>query len=238
MFIIFYIKSRLASNNFKQNISTLIYVLPLFYLISLVSLTVSSSGNSLKEHCMTPCPPLGPVGPWKRPSLTMSVVSLKFHLFLSPVDSEKSLSPLVDETQPFTVPFRPYAWSSYPGPGLRPLVPQSLHPGVEVDRGPAALAFYGDRSSAHPALYSERALGEEAYGDYRRHAAALLFPEGGLHAKSHGVKGQSDLLCSSLILNGAYKCVKCSKVRTANTEFELQETVIHIKRQKCFLPSV
>lgn len=97
---------------------------------------------------MTPCPPLGPVGPWKRPSLTMSVVSLKFHLFLSPVDSEKSLSPLVDETQPFTVPFRPYAWSSYPGPGLRPLVPQSLHPGVEVDRGPAALAFYGDRSSA------------------------------------------------------------------------------------------
>ncbi|KAM8745759.1 growth factor independent 1A transcription repressor b isoform 2-T3 [Acanthopagrus schlegelii] len=140
-------------------------------------------------------------------------------------DSEKSLSPLVDETQPFTVPFRPYAWSSYPGPGLRPLVPQSLHPGMDVDRGPAAMAFYGDRSSAHPALYSERALGEEAYGDYRRHAAALLFPEGGLHAKSHGVKGQSDLLCSSLILNGAYKCVKCSKVFSTPHGLE-----VHVRR--------
>uniref|UniRef100_A0A3B4YDB2 Growth factor independent 1A transcription repressor b n=1 Tax=Seriola lalandi dorsalis TaxID=1841481 RepID=A0A3B4YDB2_SERLL len=130
----------------------------------------------------------------------------------SPADSEKSLSPLVDDTQPFTVPFRPYAWSSYPGPGLRPLLQQNLHPSMEVDRGPAAMAFYGEQS-AHSALYSERVLGEETYSDYRRHAAALLFPEGGLRGKNHSVKAQSELLCSSLILNGAYKCVKCSKVR-------------------------
>lgn len=130
-------------------------------------------------------------------------------MFPSPVDSEKSLSPLVDETQPFTVPFRPYAWNSYPGSGLRPLVQQSLHPSMEVDRGPAAMAF----RSAHSALYADQTLGEETYGDYRRHAAALLFPEGGLHGNSHNVKAPSDLLCSSLILNGAYKCVKCSKVR-------------------------
>lgn len=165
--------------------------------------SVSPCGNSLKEHCMT-------AGSWKHP------VSLNFHLLPSAVDSEKSLSPLVDETQPFTVPFRPYAWSSYPAPGLRPLVQQSLHPGLEVDRGPAAaLAFYGDRSRTS-GLYAERSLGEETYGDYRRHtaaaaAAALLFPDGGLHGNS--VKAQSDLLCSSLILNGAYKCIKCSKVR-------------------------
>lgn len=120
----------------------------------------------------------------------------------------------MDETQPFTVPFRPYAWSSYPGPGpgLRPLMQQSLHPSMEVDRGPVTMAFYGDRST-HAALYADRTLDEETYGDYRRHAAALLFPEGGLHGKTHGVKTQSELLCSSLILNGAYKCVKCSKVR-------------------------
>lgn len=133
-------------------------------------------------------------------------------MFPFPVDSEKSLSPLVDETQPFSVPFRPYAWSSYPGPGLRPLVRQSLHPGMEMDRGPAAMAFYGSRST-HSALYPERTLSEETYSDYRRHAAALLFPEEGRNGKAHNVKAQSELLCSSLILNGAYKCVKCSKVR-------------------------
>uniref|UniRef100_A0A8C2ZLJ8 Growth factor independent 1A transcription repressor b n=1 Tax=Cyclopterus lumpus TaxID=8103 RepID=A0A8C2ZLJ8_CYCLU len=142
----------------------------------------------------------------------------------SPVDSEKSLSPLVDETQPFAIPFRPYAWSSYPGPGLRPLVQPSLHTGMEVERGPAALSFYGDRST-HSALYADRALGEETYRDYRRHAAALLFPEGGLHGKGHAAKAQSDLLCSSLILNGAFKCIKCSKVFSTPHGLE-----VHVRR--------
>lgn len=129
-----------------------------------------------------------------------------FPSVLPAADSEKSLSPSVDETQPFAVPFRPYAWSSsYPGPELRPPVQPSLH--MEVERGPAAMGFYGDRS-AHPALYADR---EKSFGAYRRHAAAaLLFPDAGLHGK--GVNGQSDLLCSSLILGGAFKCVKCSKV--------------------------
>ncbi|XP_029987452.1 growth factor independent 1A transcription repressor b [Sphaeramia orbicularis] len=158
----------------------------------------------------------------------------------SPADSEKSLSPLVDETQPFTVPFRPYAWSSSssggvggvggsppgPGPGLRALMQQSLHPMEVVDRGPAAMAFYGDRS-AHSVLYaSERALAEENYGDFRRHpAAALLFPDPGLRVKNHDVKTQSDLLCSSLILNGAFKCVKCSKVFSTPHGLE-----VHVRR--------
>ncbi|KAK9519830.1 hypothetical protein VZT92_022535 [Zoarces viviparus] len=142
----------------------------------------------------------------------------------SPVDSEKSLSPLVDETQPFAIPFRPYAWSSYPAPGLRPLVQHNLHPGMEMERGPAALAFYGDRS-AHSALYADRTLNEETYGDYRRHAAALLFPEGGLNGKARNVKAQSDLLCSSLILNGAYKCIKCSKVFSTSHGLE-----VHVRR--------
>ena len=183
-----------------------------FYLVFLVFPTVSPSGNSLREHYMTPCN--SPVGPWECPPplpSAMAMVSLKFYLtslFLPAVDSEKSLSPLVDDIQPFTVPFRPYAWSSFTGPGLRSLVQQGLHPGVEVDTGPAAIPFYGDRSS----LYTEQALGEETY---RRQAAAaaLLFPERRLHGKNQEVKASSNLLCSSLILNGAYKCVECSKVR-------------------------
>lgn len=148
----------------------------------------------------------------------MSLLSLNFHvasLLLSPVDSEKSLSPLVDETQPFTVPFRPYAWSSYPRPGLRPLVHQSFRPSMEMDRGPAA--FYGDES-ARSALYTERPLGDDAYNAYRRHPVVLLLPDRGLHGKSHSAKAQPDLLCSSSFLSGAYKCVKCSKVRMAEGE--------------------
>nr|XP_020465592.1 zinc finger protein Gfi-1-like isoform X2 [Monopterus albus] len=142
----------------------------------------------------------------------------------SPADSEKSLSPLLNETQPFTVPFQPYALSGYPGPRLRPLMQQGLHPSMERDRGPAVMAFYGDRSS-HSALFADRPLGEEAYSDYRRHNAALLFPEGGLHGKTHSVKAHSDLLCSSLILSGAYKCVKCSKVFSTPHGLE-----VHVRR--------
>ncbi|XP_029001910.1 growth factor independent 1A transcription repressor b [Betta splendens] len=137
----------------------------------------------------------------------------------SPVDSEKSLSPLVDESQPFTVPFRPYAWSSYSAPGLRPLVQQSLHPSVEVDRGPGAMGFYGD-VSGHSALFAE----EEGY-NYRRHPGVLLFHDRGLHTKTHDVKAQSDLLCPSLILNGTYKCIKCSKVFSTPHGLE-----VHVRR--------
>lgn len=153
---------------------------------------------------------------WPRQAPTVSAVPLKFHALSSAVDSEKSLSPLAEESRPFTVPFRPYDWSSsYPAPVLRPqLVQQSLHPGMELDRGPVAMPFYGDGSSNHSALYTDRTLAEE-FGDYRRHgaSAALRFPDRGLHANGHGVKARSELLCSSLMLNGAYKCVKCSKVR-------------------------
>ncbi|KAM9849150.1 growth factor independent 1A transcription repressor b [Aulostomus maculatus] len=143
----------------------------------------------------------------------------------SPVDSEKSLSPLVDETRPFAVPFRPYAWSSFQGPSLRPLVQQNLYSGVEVDPGgQGSMGFYEDRG-AHTSLYHERGLGEETYSSYRRHAAALLFPDGGLHPKSHSVKAPAELLCSSLMLNGAYKCVKCSKVFSTPHGLE-----VHVRR--------
>ncbi|XP_061593509.1 growth factor independent 1A transcription repressor b [Cololabis saira] len=149
------------------------------------------------------------------------------------VDSEKSLSPLVEETQPFTVPFRPYAWSSYPGPpvgpaagpaqgpALGPPVQQGLYPASDMDRVPAAMALYRDKI-AHPGLFADRG---ESYGELRRRTAALLFPEGGLGGNPHQGKAQSQLLCSSLILSGAYKCVKCSKVFSTPHGLE-----VHVRR--------
>lgn len=126
----------------------------------------------------------------------------------------------MDETQPFsTVPFRPYTWSSYSGSDIRHLVQQTFHQHVDLERSPS-LTFYGERTN-EPTLYADRALGAENYSDYRQTAglferATGLFSEEGQHGKAPDIKTQSDLLCSRLILNGAYKCIKCSKVRGNN----------------------
>ncbi|XP_067086867.1 growth factor independent 1A transcription repressor b [Osmerus mordax] len=146
----------------------------------------------------------------------------------SPVDSEKSLSHSVDETQPFAVPFRPYAWStSYPGSDTRHLV-QPYHHHIDVERNPP-LGFYSDRS-IEQSLFTERNLGAENYSDYRasaglfeRNAIPALFTEGNIHGKSSEIK--TDLLCSRLILNGAYKCIKCSKVFSTPHGLE-----VHVRR--------
>ncbi|KAJ7986412.1 hypothetical protein DPEC_G00339630 [Dallia pectoralis] len=155
----------------------------------------------------------------------------------SPVDSEKSLSASVDETQPFAVPFRPYAWTSYPGSEIRHVVQQSLqhqypHP-MDLERSPA-LGFYGDRA-AEPTHFDRISPASDNYSDYR--AAACLFErtsacavglntEGNQHRKSPDIiKAESDLMCPRLILNGAYKCIKCSKVFSTPHGLE-----VHVRR--------
>lgn len=71
----------------------------------------------------------------------------------------------------------------------------------------AGLGLYGDFGPAVAGLYERPAAA----------AAAGLFPERGhgLHAdKGAGVKVESELLCTRLLLGGgSYKCIKCSKVR-------------------------
>nr|XP_057928453.1 growth factor independent 1A transcription repressor b isoform X2 [Doryrhamphus excisus] len=134
-------------------------------------------------------------------------------------DSVKSFSPLADDTQPFAAPFRPYDWSGYAGPAV-----QGLYPGVEVERAPASSVqgFYpGD--PVHSSVFAHETL--RTYG---RHAAALLFQEGGLHTAAHDIhesRPPPDVLCTSLMLNGAYKCVKCSKVFSTPHGLE-----VHVRR--------
>lgn len=123
------------------------------------------------------------------------------------------MSPLVDEGRSFTVPFRPYDWTSYPGVSLGPpLLQQGLRPSsLEVDGlagvggGGGGVSFYIDRSRS--SLYAERASCEDPYGDYGPPPPALIFPDRGLKAQP-----PSELLCPGLMLNSAYKCVKCTKV--------------------------
>ncbi|KAM6963324.1 growth factor independent 1A transcription repressor b isoform 2-T2 [Aplochiton taeniatus] len=148
-------------------------------------------------------------------------------------DSEKSFSPSVDETQPFAVPFRPYAWTSYSGSSVRHLVQQSFHPHLDPDRS-SCVPCYGDRVHEPSPQFIERGLGAENYNDYRPTTAGLferaagpgLFADGNLCGiKSPDMKPQSDLLHSRLILNGAYKCIKCSKVFSTPHGLE-----VHVRR--------
>lgn len=70
--------------------------------------------------------------------------------------------------------------------------------------GGAGLGLFGD-------------FGPAAAGLYERPATGGLYPERGhgLHGdKGTGVKVESELLCTRLLLGGgSYKCIKCSKVR-------------------------
>ncbi|XP_035311697.1 zinc finger protein Gfi-1 isoform X1 [Cricetulus griseus] len=90
--------------------------------------------------------------------------------------SEKSLCRSLDEAQPYTLPFKPYAWSGLAGSDLRHLV-QSYRQCIHAD-------------------------------------------------KSVGVKVESELLCTRLLLGGgSYKCIKCSKVFSTPHGLE-----VHVRR--------
>ncbi|RXM27837.1 Zinc finger protein Gfi-1 [Acipenser ruthenus] len=83
---------------------------------------------------------------------------------LSCEDSEKSLSPSVDERHPFSIPFRPYAWRDYPGSELRHLVQQNYrHPALQKQS--SDLALYGESGSDNT-LFSERSSAMGLYNDY------------------------------------------------------------------------
>lgn len=76
----------------------------------------------------------------------------------------------------------------------------------------AGLGLYGDFGPATAGLYERPTA-----------AAGGLYPERshGLHAdKGAGVKVESELLCTRLLLGGgSYKCIKCSKVRPPRSHF-------------------
>ncbi|XP_070124834.1 zinc finger protein Gfi-1 isoform X1 [Equus przewalskii] len=91
-------------------------------------------------------------------------------------------------------------------------------PGGGSAAGGAGLGLYGD-------------FGPAAAGLYERPTAAAggLYPERGhgLHAdKGAGVKVESELLCTRLLLGGgSYKCIKCSKVFSTPHGLE-----VHVRR--------
>ncbi|XP_019748706.1 zinc finger protein Gfi-1-like isoform X2 [Hippocampus comes] len=173
----------------------------------LVPKAAESSPKSPLSCAGSPCAPSPDYeGFWRPPSPCASP------------DSLKSFSPLVDDTPAFSVPFRPYDWSGYPASAVHGLYPgpaPSVH-GLYAEPGARVL----DHSSA----YAQDAL--RTYG--RQNAGSLLFHDGGPlrahHLEAHR-EAPPDVLCASLVLNGAYKCVKCSKVFSTPHGLE-----VHVRR--------
>lgn len=135
-------------------------------------------------------------------------------LFFPSTDSEKSFSSGVDETQPFAVPFEPWS-NSYSGSEMRQLVRQNFnhhHP---------SLNYYGERVIG-PSLFGERGSSTSIYGNYESSTNLFELPAAapGLYVdrEIHRPKMKTDTagLCTRLMLNGAFKCIKCSKVTAHN----------------------
>ncbi|XP_053549975.1 zinc finger protein Gfi-1 [Bombina bombina] len=166
--------------------------------------SVCDTGTSEYEDC------------WRPPSPSVSPAS------------EKSSSPPLDSS-PFHLPFKPYTspWRSVAGSELRQLV-QSYRP-ANLDRNPG-LSLYGEREPPTPpplygtdrsihGLYRDYGQGVGCYGESR--SATSLYGE-----KTQGLKLESDLICSRLLLNsGSYKCLKCSKVFSTPHGLE-----VHVRR--------
>uniref|UniRef100_A0A8C4TKY9 Growth factor independent 1A transcription repressor b n=1 Tax=Erpetoichthys calabaricus TaxID=27687 RepID=A0A8C4TKY9_ERPCA len=88
-------------------------------------------------------------------------------------ESEKSLSPSVDESHPFAIPYRPYTWSSYPGSELRHLV-QGPDSTLFVDTG-STMGLYNDYSSAGNLF--DHSTSAALYTDPRGHNIQDKVPE-------------------------------------------------------------
>ncbi|XP_069795352.1 growth factor independent 1A transcription repressor a isoform X2 [Narcine bancroftii] len=147
-------------------------------------------------------------------------------------DSEKSLSPSMEENHPFAMPLKPYRWNNYTGSELKYLV-QSYQPPPALERS-STLGVYAERNpiaglypSSAPGLFTEhRAAAHGLYGDFGNAASLYTERHHNFHQKGSEVKTESGLLCSRLLLNNSsYKCLKCSKVFSTPHGLE-----VHVRR--------
>lgn len=153
-----------------------------------------------------------------------------FHSFFfpSPADSEKSLSPPVDNTQSFNVPF----WNPCMDKSVSTAHPPLVQQQYLLKTSLANRTFYCSpviepQSRSHHLFSVEHRLlkkTEEVVvcgGDDERcrrtqcctDATALLFRDGG-RPQTPRLQASTRLLSPSLVLSVTYKCIKCSKVRT------------------------
>ncbi|KAG9483155.1 zinc finger protein Gfi-1 [Eleutherodactylus coqui] len=170
-----------------------------------------SSAGSLCDTATSECEDF-----WRPPSPSASPAS------------ERSACPSLEDSPPFSSSFKPYMWSTLAGSELRQLVHDYRPSGLERS---SSLGVYGDRVTPGlpPPLYSSDRRVHGLYGDYTQavsrygdsRSSPTLYGE-----KTQGIKVESDLLCTRLLLNtGSYKCLKCSKVFSTPHGLE-----VHVRR--------
>ncbi|XP_075792652.1 zinc finger protein Gfi-1 isoform X2 [Pelodiscus sinensis] len=152
--------------------------------------------------------------------------------------SERSVCPSLDEAPPFSVPFKPYAWSTLGSSELRHLV-QNYRPCPTLEHS-SALGLFCERSSESALFRAECGSALRLYGDFSSTGPGLFERPSaatpGLYAESQsglqqekgpgGIKVESELLCRPLLIStGSYKCVKCSKVFSTPHGLE-----VHVRR--------
>ncbi|XP_016886829.1 zinc finger protein Gfi-1-like [Cynoglossus semilaevis] len=157
----------------------------------------------------------------------------------SPADSEKSLSPLVDNTQSFNVPF----WNPCMDKSVSMARPPLVQQQYLLKTSLANRTFYCSpviepQSRSHHLFSVEHRLlkkTEEVVvcgGDDERcrrtqcctDATALLFRDGG-RPQTPRLQASTRLLSPSLVLSVTYKCIKCSKVFSTPHGLE-----VHVRR--------
>lgn len=102
-----------------------------------------------------------------------------------------------------------------------------------------SLSYYGERVIG-PSLFGERGSSTNIYANYesttnlfeRPAAAPGLYADRDIHRPE--MKTDTAGLCTRLMLNGAFKCIKCSKVRAHNYTayyFANWKNLLHISNQ-------
>ncbi|KAM9129278.1 zinc finger protein Gfi-1 isoform 1-T6 [Pangshura tecta] len=152
--------------------------------------------------------------------------------------SERSVCPSLDEVPPFSVPFKPYAWSTLGSSELRHLV-QNYRPCPTLERS-SALGLFCERSSESALFGADCGSALRLYSDFSSPGPGLFerppAATPGLYAEAQpglqqekgpgGIKVESELLCRPLLIStGSYKCVKCSKVFSTPHGLE-----VHVRR--------
>ncbi|KAM6948761.1 growth factor independent 1A transcription repressor a [Aplochiton taeniatus] len=150
-------------------------------------------------------------------------------------DSEKCFTPTAEEGNHFTVPFRPYTWTSYSGAELKHLVQrtyQQSHPTTRNPNLPISI-YEADDSCTEAAVYAQRGSSTGFYRDYSSMTHQLYSMQDGddyspdLKERTKGptIKSESDLICSSIKSNESYKCIKCCKIFSTPHGLE-----VHVRR--------
>ncbi|CAM4711510.1 zinc finger protein Gfi-1 [Lepidochelys kempii] len=152
--------------------------------------------------------------------------------------SERSVCPSLDEAPPFSVPFKPYAWSTLGSSELRHLV-QNYRPCPTLERS-SALGLFCEQSSESALFGADCGSALRLYGDFSSPRPGLFERPSaatpGLYAEAQpglqqekgpgGIKVESELLCRPLLIStGSYKCIKCSKVFSTPHGLE-----VHVRR--------